>query len=379
MVLSEELNRLDSQMDATIKAISKNYVDVFKNDEADGFQDKKGALRQQLLVGGKNPDDFIKAFEWDQRKLSKSGKVRELASAIAQKHSQAEVELKKKASKYTDLRNSLKTIERKEQGSLLVRPLSQYVVKEDIVETDMFTSLMIIVPSIREQEFKDMYESMEEQNASRHHDSEAKQAEKTSEPVGVDAKSEEAAAGSKVEPCFNVVPASAKRLFPKNDSELLTEEFCLFRIFIMRKGLNSIKAVCRDQRFTVREFAYDAQAVSKDTEEKQTLRPQTLEASSGLKRWCEAWFAEVFQHFMYLKAIRTLVETVLRFGLPVNMSASIIHITDLRNIQKLRDILASLYQNLDTGGLTAQLDNNDMDISGFGADFYPYVYLTIQN
>ncbi len=294
MVLSEELSRLDSQMDATIKAISKNYVDVFKNDEADGFQDKKGALRQQLLIGGKNPDDFIKAFEWDQRKLSKSGKVRELASAIAQKHSQAEVELKKKVSKYSDLRNSLKAIERKEQGSLLVRPLSQYVVKEDIVETDMFTTLMIIVPSIREQEFKDMYESMEEQHASRHHDSEAKQAEKASESVGVDAKSEDAASGSKVvtrreplsccclnrvmhdarvcgvqEPCFNVVPASAKRLFPKNDSELLTEEFCLFRsdpsifgvhcsvfissrvlvrIFIMRKGLNSIKSVCRDQR-----------------------------------------------------------------------------------------------------------------------------------
>ena len=115
--------------------------------------------------------------------------------------------MKQAFSKYADVRSIVKTIDRKEQGTLLVRPLDPYVTQDDVVETDMFTTIMIVVPSLREQEFLQQYETFEEAFALRRAAKESK-TQKNDEKE--EAKSEEAAAKSKVEPCFNVVPNSAR-------------------------------------------------------------------------------------------------------------------------------------------------------------------------
>ncbi len=47
--------------------------------------------------------------------------------------------------------------------------------------------------------------------------------------------------------------------------------------------------------------------------------------------------------------------------------------------KQLRGVLRQLYGNLAGGNaaLTTQLDPNETDLSGLGADFYPYVYLPL--
>jgi len=77
--------------------------------------------------------------------------------------------------------------------------------------------------------------------------------------------------------------------------------------------------------------------------------------------------------------MRLFVESVLRYGLPVNFSATIIK-PKKGNDKKLRQQLAELYEKL--SGETShsgeqQQDSNEADISGFGAEFFPYVYLPI--
>jgi hypothetical protein len=70
--------------------------------------------------------------------------------------------LKKQVAEYNEVRTQFTAIERKDQGTLLVRPLGPYV-KTPPIETAHLTTLMIVVPRARYQEFMDTYETLEAQ------------------------------------------------------------------------------------------------------------------------------------------------------------------------------------------------------------------------
>ena len=42
---------------------------------------------------------------------------------------------------------------------------------------------------------------------------------------------------------------------------------------------------------------------------------------SGLTRWCKTHYGEAFVAWMHIKVIRVFVESVLRYGLPVDFTA----------------------------------------------------------
>jgi V-type H+-transporting ATPase subunit C len=58
-------------------------------------------------------------------------------------------------------------------------------------------------------------------------------------------------------------------------------------------------------------------------------------------------FSEAFIHWIHTKALRVFVETVLRYGLPLNFQAVVIQ-PQKRNNRKLRETLNQLYEKLDT-------------------------------
>jgi len=95
----------------------------------------------------------------------------------------------------------------------------------------------------------------------------------------------------------------------------------------MRKGLVRMKQVCRENRYTIRDYEYDSKAVSQAQAVKQLHAKEQHKALIYLIQWCKTNFSELFQLWIHLKAIRTLVESVLRFGLPVNMCPSIIQVS----------------------------------------------------
>lgn len=67
-------------------------------------------------------------------------------------------------------------------------------------------------------------------------------------------------------------------------------------------------------------------------------------------------FSEAFTHWIHVKALRVFVESVLRYGLPVNFQAAIIQPQKKGN-RKLREALNQLYDNLDTSSeLVAKKD-----------------------
>ncbi len=157
------------------------------------------------------------------------------------------------------------------------------------------------------------------------------------------------------------------------------EEFILYRVVVLREGAEAYKNLCRDKRFTVRPFKYDPEEDKFEREKKNELAKKRKTQWSYLLRWCTTTYAEVFSAWIHIKAIRLYVEAVLRYGLPVDFKSMLIEPVKSKDKQ-LRGVLRSLYGNLagSNSNLTTQLDPNETDLSGLGADFYPYVYLPLQ-
>lgn len=109
--------------------------------------------------------------------------------------------------------------------------------------------------------------------------------------------------------------------------------------------------------------------------------------------WCKVNFGEAFANWTHLKCIRLFVESVLRYGLPVNFLAILMRVCLMSssdrypsktppllvltlwqlnkrsNDRKLRDILNQMYANLGTGGTASSKSEDDSE------EFYPYVFL----
>jgi len=121
------------------------------------------------------------------------------------------------------------------------------------------------------------------------------------------------------------------------------------------------------------------QTISVIKTKKKLLDKQKTKLWTHIIRWAKTTYSDVFAAWIHVKTMRLFVESVLRYGLPVNFSATIIK-PKKGNDKKLRSLLAELYQKY--SGETAQTgdsqqDNNETDLSGFGTEFYPYVYLPV--
>lgn len=90
-------------------------------------------------------------------------------------------------------------------------------------------------------------------------------------------------------------------------------------------------------------------------------------------------FSEAFIAWVHIKALRVFVESVLRYGLPVNFQAVLLQPQKKSSIKRLREVLNSVFKHLDEVAAASMLDAA-MDIPGLqlnNQDYFPYVYFRI--
>ncbi|KAL1227524.1 V-type proton ATPase subunit [Trichinella spiralis] len=143
--------------------------------------------------------------------------------------------------------------------------------------------------------------------------------------------------------------------------------------------LKIMKTVCL--RFFVRDFVYDENALAQGKNERNRLAAEKNKQFGPLVRWLKINFSELFSAWIHVKALRVFVESVLRYGLPVNFQAVLLQPNKRTFTKRLRDVLSQLYAHLDVGNLGAGNFEMSEDVSGllsFGQqDYYPYVFFKI--
>lgn len=318
--LSDDLGKLDSYCESIAKKVSHYLGDVLE-------EEKKDKLQDNLLANGQDLQQYLQRFQWDMAKFPIKQSLKAIADQISKQMSQIEADLKNKASAYNSIKGNLQNLERKATGSLLTRNLGEIVRKEDFVlDSEYLQTLLVVVPKLYQEDWKKKYESLT--------------------PM--------------------VAPRSSRMLFEDGD-------LALYSVTLFKKVIDEFKHKCRENKFTVRDFVYNEEELKAGKEEIAKLSTDKKKQFGPLVRWLKVNFSEAFTAWMHVKALRVFVESVLRYGLPVNFHAVLMQ-PHKKHTRKLHEVLSSMYSHLDN---TAAVSKADMDIPGFQhlhADYYPYVF-----
>uniref|UniRef100_A0A8C9TGC2 V-type proton ATPase subunit C n=1 Tax=Scleropages formosus TaxID=113540 RepID=A0A8C9TGC2_SCLFO len=276
-------------------------------------------------------DTFVERFQWDMAKYPIKQSLKNICEIISKQVTQIDNDLKSRASAYNNLKGNLQNLERKNAGSLLTRSLADIVKKEDFVlDSEYLVTLLVVVPKTNYGDWQKTYETLAEM----------------------------------------VVPRSTNLLFEDQESGL-------FSVTLFRKAIDDFKHKARENKFTVRDFQYNEEEMKADKEEMTRLSTDKKKQFGPLVRWLKVNFSEAFIAWIHIKALRVFVESVLRYGLPVNFQAMLLQ-PNKKNMKKLREVLNDLYKHLDSSA--AAIIDATMDIPGLNLsqqEYYPYVYYKI--
>uniref|UniRef100_M0RBN8 V-type proton ATPase subunit C n=1 Tax=Rattus norvegicus TaxID=10116 RepID=M0RBN8_RAT len=367
--LSDELGKLDTFAESLIKRMAQSVVEV--------MEDSKGKVHENLLANGVDLTSFVTHFEWDMAKYPAKQPLVSVVDTLAKQLAQIETDLKSRTAAYSVLKANLENLEKKSTGNLFTRTLSDIVSKEDFVlDSEYLITLLVIVPKSSYVQWQKTYESLSDM----------------------------------------VVPRSTKLIAEDNEGGLFT-------VTLFRKVIEDFKVKAKENKFIVREFYYDEKEIKREREEMTRLlsdkkqqyqtscvalkkgsatyrdhkvkvtplgnptrptagqndRESEGEGEGPLLRWLKVNFSEAFIAWIHIKALRVFVESVLRYGLPVNFQAVLLQPHKKSATKRLREVLNSVFRHLDEVAAASILDAS-VEIPGLqlsNQDYFPYVYFHI--
>uniref|UniRef100_A0A1L8ECS3 V-type proton ATPase subunit C n=1 Tax=Haematobia irritans TaxID=7368 RepID=A0A1L8ECS3_HAEIR len=321
--LSDDLGKLDTYVEQITRKVAAYLGEV--------LEDQRDKLHENLLANNSDLPNYITRFQWDMAKYPIKQSLRNIADIISKQIGQIDADLKTKSNAYNNLKGSLQNLEKKQTGSLLTRNLADLVKKEHfILDSEYLTTLLVIVPKIMANEWMANYEKITDM----------------------------------------IVPRSSTLITQDND-------YCLYNVTLFKKVVEEFKLHAREKKFIVRDFVYNEEELAAGKNERTKLITDKKKQFGPLVRWLKVNFSEAFCALIHVKALRVFVESVLRYGLPVNFQAILIE-PNKKSMKRLRDVLNQLYGHLDGASAAGQGSNADtVDIPGLGfgqSEYYPYVF-----
>ncbi|XP_035850650.1 V-type proton ATPase subunit C 1-B-like isoform X1 [Sander lucioperca] len=296
--VSDDLSKLDTLTESVIKKTHQTMREV--------MEQSSDKVLENALANGVELMSYMTKFQWDKAKYPTALPLSSLTDIINKEVSQMETELKSRAAAYNSVKMSLQSLEHKLDGTLQTRSLNDIVRKEDLVVSEYLTTLLVVVTRGSYLQWERTYESLSE----------------------------------------FVVPRSSRKLYEDGEGGL-------FSVTLFKRAVCEFKAKAQESKFTVRDYSFDMEAKKQQEMKKHSVLKK--EQYGVFVRWLKVNFSEVFVAWIHLKAMRVFVESVLRYGLPVNYQALVLH-TDKKHSKKLREELASLFIHLDPTATASKTD-----------------------
>jgi V-type H+-transporting ATPase subunit C len=321
--LSDELIKTDGLVEGIVRKVEKT------SQELSSYTGKKA----DLTVGGVPAVRYIQQFAWDYAKYPNRRPLKELVGLIAGGVSAIDEELKQLGTSFADKMAALSEAKRKKGGNLMVADLNDVLTADvmrnvEVHDTEYLKTLFIAVPKGAEEDFTTNVEKL---------------ADTLVGYGGPDWSSNPRELGTAIK-YGNLVDRHQKQGSPvvPGSIKLVKEdaESTLFTVTILKSQYQAgyyegdefipgtkiefeddfVKA-CREKRYVVRQFVFDPNQASSSAMQLEQLQVEVDGMRSGLTRWCKTHYGEAFVAWMHIKVIRVFVESVLRYGLPVDFTA----------------------------------------------------------
>jgi V-type H+-transporting ATPase subunit C len=267
-----------------------------------------------------------------------------------------EEELKQLATSFADKQAALQEAKRKSGGNLMKADLNDALDAEtmsnvNIIDTEYLRTVFVAIPKQAKENFRSTVESLGNDVVGYGGPDWSKDSSKLGGPISF---------GNQVDRrkvCGSpVVPGSAQ-LVKADDESILYAVTILkgeyeagyyegneFHAGSFKDFEPELAKACREKRFVLRDFKWDPSQAAKSAMAREQLQVEVDGMKSALMRWCKTHFGDAFVAWMHIKAIRVFVESVLRYGLPVDFTSVLYKVhsgKDHQLTQKLDKTLGS--------------------------------------
>ncbi|XP_044537772.1 V-type proton ATPase subunit C 1-like [Gracilinanus agilis] len=295
--------------------------------------DVRDKIGEILLAKENDIITYITNFQWDLAKFPITESMRVLYEMIKKEVHQIDNDFNSRTATYEKLKENVNTMEKKQEGGFLTKSLAQIVKKEDFVlDSEYLVTILVVVSKANYEEWVKHYETLSD----------------------------------------FVVPRSSRIISQDSDNYLCN-------VTLFKKVVNYFTTKAKERNFFVREFSYDEERMKKETEALSTAIFEKKKYFGPLFRWLQLNFSEAFISWIHVKALRVYVESVLRYGLPVNFQAMLLRPNE-KNKKRLREVLNDLYRHLMGSSVALVADTSSSSVSDYDMDkedYYPYVYFKI--
>nr|XP_061798919.1 V-type proton ATPase subunit C 1-A-like [Nerophis lumbriciformis] len=298
LIVSDDLSTLDTLTESVMNKTCQCIREM--------VEQACDSVMENVSANGVDMINYVTSFHWDKAKYPTSLPLSSLVNIIKKEVSQVEVELKSRVAAYSSVKANLLRLENKLEGSLLTCSLNGMVRRDDLVVSEYLTTLLVVVSRKNYGNWEKKYESLTN----------------------------------------FVVPRSSRKLYEDGEGGIFT-------VTLFKRAVHEFKGKAQESKFTVREYCFELE--EKRQQARKELSVHRKEHYEMFARWLKVNYSQVFMAWIHLKALRVFVESVLRYGLPVNYQALLLH-SDRKCSEKLRQELASLFMHLDPMATVSKTD-----------------------
>ncbi|RDW76460.1 H(+)-transporting V1 sector ATPase subunit C [Aspergillus mulundensis] len=325
---ADELAKLEAACQGVVSKVGDALKNILDGDEAQ--------IEKMKTVNDKPVDQYLRTFSWNKVKYRADRSLSELIDLLQKEAVSIDSDLRSKYSQYNQIKNTLATLQRKQTGNLSTKSLASVVDPRRLVQdSEYIETHLVAVPAQQVKDFLKTYETVS--------------------PM--------------------VVPRSAN-LVASDD------EFTLYAVTTFRKHSTEFVHKCREQKWIPRDFKYVEGGKEEERREVERVGGDERKLWGETLRLGRTSWSEAVMVWVHVLVLRVFVETVLRYGLPLDFVCTLVKTPSSKHADKAKKNLDDKYSYLagnafgrDKKGRVKKEDPNEMHgVEGGGADYTAYVY-----
>jgi len=317
----DDLAKNDPQVETTLRRVEKQLREFTENPEF------------AVVSRGKTYSwsKYMHEFEWDEGKYPKGRGITENLQLMMSTVAKLDEEVRTKLASLQEAKTAQSAMIK--EGSYAITDLiavltPDKVAADDFVETEHLTTVVVVVPNDCDDDLMNSYEEADN----------------------------------------GVVPETCKKLNIPADKDGNS----LYRVVLFKKAVPGFRQAlsAKGKKLVVREFVYSRPSYEEYAAKRKGLASDIEKQETMCKMVCKAAFADMFLSWMHVKAMRTFVEAVLRYGVKATGSPHFV---------------AMMMKAPTAAGQQASIRNELSELSGAGPavkaeddeDFFPYVWVPL--
>ncbi|KAL2405019.1 V-type proton ATPase subunit C [Exophiala dermatitidis] len=285
---SEELAKLEGLSNSVVSKVGDTLRNILDGDE------EKIAMHKN--VNDKPLDQYLRSFSWNKVKYRADRPLSELIDLLTKEVNSIDNDVRSKYNQYNSIRTNLQSLIRKQTGNLSTKSLLSIVSPDILVQnSEHLETHLVAVPNSGVKDFMRSYETLA--------------------PM--------------------VVPRSAQ--FVASD-----DEYTLYAVTLFRKYAHEFVHKARERKWVPRDYKYKEGGKEEEERELKRVEAEEKRVWGETLRLGRIGWSEGVMCLVHVVVLRVFVETVLRYGLPLDFVAVLIK-TDSKREKKIRQALDAEY------------------------------------